>query len=111
MKTTISQAALQKYQQIHELEKKCRVQREAMRDQMIALLRAGAAVETGELDATLVEYASTTFSRAKLIEAIGVARFELLKAKITPTPQVQLKVKKRAGSKSQKPSMTTNAWS
>ncbi|MEI8371658.1 MAG: hypothetical protein WCJ35_02370 [Planctomycetota bacterium] len=95
MKKTIPQALLEKYKHLFEQEKKYKVQRDALRDQLIALLRHGAAVEHGVLTARLLECSSISLSKAKVIEAFGQARYDQIRSKIQPTIQVQLRVQER----------------
>ena len=56
MKKLISQQVLQQYRRLQEQEKTLKLQREAIRDGLIKMLRDGAAVEKGALNATLEEY-------------------------------------------------------
>jgi hypothetical protein len=107
----ISQEMLDKYRQLHALEKKYRVQREALRDQLITLLRAGAVVEHGALDATLQECSSMTLSKKTVVAAFGVERYEWLRARIKPTIQTQLRVMERDGGASQKAHEKEVGWS
>ena len=98
MKHTISQAMLEKYQQLYEQEKKYRTQRAALRDQIIEMLRHGAVAEQGAIEAYLFEYSSVRLSKARVIEAVGQARYDQICAKVEPTINTQLRVRSKCHS-------------
>jgi hypothetical protein len=99
MKNMITQAMLTEYLNAFDKERKIRSARQAMRDQLLAMLCNGAAVEFGTASAKLVEYTSVTFSKAKLLQALGPKRFESLRSKVEPTVRKQLRVVKHKPTK------------
>jgi hypothetical protein len=94
MKHKISQVTLAHYLSLFAQEKETRAVRKGLQDQITAMLRGGAAVEAGPIEARLIEYTSVNFTKANLIAAIGQQRFELLRSKVEPTPHSRLRIAK-----------------
>jgi hypothetical protein len=108
-KVQISQKALERYQQLYDLEKKFKSQRQALRDQLIEMLRNTACVEKGGLGAELVERSAVSLTRAKVTEALGEDYYLWLREQIEPSQQILLVVGKCKAKKTPKASAKSNA--
>jgi len=87
----ISQELLANYARLKEAE----AQRNALREQIVAMLQAGMPVQPGPLGATLRQVTTRNFTVANLTELLGAERVAQLRDRITPKEQTHLIVERQ----------------
>lgn len=93
----ITQATLVRYQQLVDQEQTLRNEREALRQELLARLGAGAALEAGPLTADVQECTVRALSQAKLLPLLGASGLAALLDRIEPTLQRKLMVRTARG--------------